>query len=265
MNIRENTSRSRLMMIVGAIAAILLLVLAVRQLTRFTSGERVWVASAGLVPGALVSETDMRLVSARGAQLPAGVIRDRGQIQGRQLTRRKQEGAAFTAADFQAAQQQRAVPAGLADTIPEGRVLMPLQISPSLFPSSRLRRGDRIDIVATAKGESPELVVRDGFLMGQNRSDTVRAPQADRRGPFGMELASASRPKKAPPLYMYLALHPEDALSLSRAQGAGAALRLIMHSREDVRAGRVADLGADKQQTVEVILGRDRETVPISY
>ncbi len=268
MNIRDNSRRSGLLFAIGLVAAILLVVLAVRQIQRLSADGKIWVASAGLGSGSLIEETDLRLAAARGG-LPQDVLRERGQIQGRQLTRRKQEGAPFTDADFAETAEQTAEQGpspGIAADIPEGRVLMPLSISPSLFPSSLLRRGDRIDIIATDRQGDTELVVRDGFLMGQNRHERTRpAQQQARRGPFGIDMTSSAERTKPPPLYLYLGVHPEDAVSLSRAQGASATLKIVMHSRDDVQAGRVSDLGADKQQTVELIRGSDREIVPVAY
>lgn len=244
-------------------AVIVLIALGWRQVSRLQErgSLEVWVANAGLIPGQTIGPEDLRLAKMRRQQ-GSGVLRNREQIEGRLLARRKQEGSTFTDGDF--AQDQATTPA-LSETIPEGRVLFPLRITPYLFRSSHLRRGDRIDLVAATRAGGAELVARDAFLMGQSRSDrAMRSAEPDRTGPFGISLGGGERPVEIP-LYMYLAVHPEDALPLSQAQASGASLRIVMHAKSDVAAGRVTDLASDRDQLIELIEGANRTDVPVAY
>lgn len=263
MNIERRDSRALIFAIAAVVAVLALALLAWRQVSRLQDRGSLdaWVASAGLVSGQTIGPEDLRLARIRGPE-GSGVIRNRAEIQGRQLTRRKQEGTPFTAEDFASAPVQ--APA-LSESIPEGRVLFPMPVTPHLFSSQRLRRGDRIDLVAAERDGVARLVARDAFLMGQSRSERAQAVQEERRtGPFGIDLAGPSRAKE-PPLFMYLAVHPEDALPLSEAQATGATIRIVMHSRSDVTAGRVTDLAMDRDQVVELITGPERSSVPVAY
>ena len=262
MNIERRNPRTLLLGVAALIAVTAMALLGWRQVSRFQDRGSldVWVASAGLVPGQTIGPSDLKLARLRQSS-GEGVIRNRDQIQGRQLTRRKQEGAPFTQDDFTAATKTLS---SLSETIPEGRVLFPLRVTPFLFNSGRLRRGDRVDLLAAGRSGA-ELVARDAFLMGQSRSErSARAPQEQRTGPFGISLGGGERRPEAP-LYMYLAVHPEDALPLSEAQVAGASLRIVMHSRADVAAGRVSDLAGNRDQVVELIAGAERSDVPVAY
>lgn len=263
MNIQNRRNRSIILAIAALLAAACLVWLGLRSVDRLRTSGEVWVASAGLLPGQTVAATDLRLAQVSREDIQPEFIRSREDIQGRQLTRRKQEGAPFTAGDF-AENESREIPPGLADGIPEGRVLMPLRVTPSIFPSAQLRRGDRIDVIGTPRGGDSVILVRDAFLMGQNRRETTTAAAPAATGPFGISLGSAERVREAP-LYMYLAVHPEDAMALTRALGAGSTLSLAMHSRADVLAGRVSDLDSRRSQTVELIRGGDREEVLVAY
>lgn len=262
MNIERGDSR-RLLLVAGvAVALLILVVLAVRQTRRLGLGnEKIWVASAGLVPGATVGPSDLRFARLKQADNVPGAIRARDEIQGRQLARSKEAGAPFTADDF-VTQRDTGLPS-ISESIPEGRVLVPLRITPYLFRAQQLRRGDRIDILGAPRGEPARLVARDAYLMGQSASGRVQTA-ATKSGPFGISLGGGEG-KTPPPLYMYLAVHPEDALPLSQAQSSGTSLKLVMHAKSDVAAGRVSDLGSDERQVVEVIRGGDRESVPVAY
>lgn len=263
MNIERRGSRTLILALAAVVAFVALAALAWRQVARIQDRGTLdtWVASAGLVPGQTVGPADLRRARIRGTD-GEGVIRNRQQIQGRQLTRRKQDGEPFTADDFASA--PATIPA-LSESIPEGRVLFPLRVTPHLFHSARLRRGDRIDLVAATRSGEALLVARDAFLMGQSRSDRRPATDSERRtGPFGIDLGGTERPVEIP-LFMYLAVHPEDALPLSEAQAAGASLRLVMHAKSDVAAGRVTDIASDRDQLVELISGADRSEVPVAY
>lgn len=220
-------------------AVLVVALLAYRQYDRFANPRvDVWVSTAALTKGQRV--TDTQLVQVRLPR-PKGALVRREDIAGRELAVGKQAGQPFYPADLVANVSDDA---GLAASVPPGRVLATVRVSAFDLPVSQLENGDRIDILQ-ASGDGAVAVARNAQVMG-------------RMG--------------APTAALILAVRPDDVVPLARAQGTRGALKMVLYSASDVRAGQLPDTMPANSSTptatpathpVELIHGTKTETVNV--
>ncbi len=148
-----------------AVAVVLVAVLLYRQVDRLGGPRQsVWVAKAALARGSVLKTDDLELKRVRAAGLPAGAVTDVSTVVGKRLRQGKAAGSPLAVGDL--ARGDRGSIAGL---VPEGRVLMTLRVASKSLPLEELRRGDRLDLLATGRGGSGS-VATDVFFVGWIRS-----------------------------------------------------------------------------------------------
>jgi Flp pilus assembly protein CpaB len=252
------TGSRRRYLLIGllAVAIILVAVLGFRQIQRLVTPQReVWVASSSLPAGTLLGPQNLRKVKVAASSLPKGVVADARALAGREIARPKAEGEPFQAGDFAAAQEQ--LPAA-SEQVPEGRVLTTVRIPKAYVPYKNLKNGDRIDLIAVARGRGSDgfarVVARDAYLVGFIQTVEARQPQA--QNSLAQLVASSSqRPKTDSTIGLILALHPEDAVPLTQSQGHRDALQVVLHGQTEVASGQLLELPEREAAGVEYIAG----------
>jgi hypothetical protein len=260
------------------IAALLLATfLGYRQVDRWLgSGESVWVATAGLAPGSLVGEGDLERMRMRTGEVPDGAIADRGRIEGQRLSRAKQEGDAFVASDFEQRRQQNERPP-LAELLPEGRVMteVPLWAENVLF--KEMRRGDRIDILASGRSREgrgvSRTVARDVYFIGFVDPNLLRETtqpsngNGERQGLLEALISSSGVGRGTGPVLTtvtnaLVGLYPGDVFPVTEARAQGLSLSLVLHGRHEVEKGELLTFNGQRDSwLVEYITGSTRGRV----
>ncbi len=267
-----------LMVALLVLAVLLLAVLVFRQVNRLSGGRQEgWVATGPLASGTELAEEHFERIVAAADRFPEDAVENLDRLLGRRLTRGKQPGQLFVDADFNgngngngnAGEGARK----LAELLPPGRVLTPVQVQVASIIMDELSFGDRFEIVAARRGRPDEkntsVVASDAYFVAWIDPALLSgggAPSSEgggllsglmtipgRAGPGGGGSTSATR--------MLLALYPRDVLPVTEAQADGATLNLVLHGRREVEQGQLLVLPASEPWEVEVFAGNDRETV----
>jgi pilus assembly protein CpaB len=240
-----NNQRRYLQIGLLALALLLVAVLGFRQVQRLmTPKKEVWVASSDLPVGSTIAPQNLRRAKVAESALPKGALLDANAIAGRELSRAKQEGEPFTGSDFAGASKAIAV----AELVPEGRVLTTIRVDRKLVPYQNLKSGDRIDFVAI--GGNAKVVAHDAYLVGK----MVSRPPAAPSGTSALIPPPPSRGASSSTVGLIVAVHPEDALGLSKAASGG--LRVVLHGKAEVASGNLIEL--PEHNPVEYIAGARR-------
>lgn len=256
------------------VALALVGLLVYRQIDRWRGDEvTVWLAASNLETGTRIAAEHLSPIQTRERAVPEGTILERRQIEGWELRRPKQQGTAFFTGDL-----VRPAPdpgPGLADLVPEGRVLMTFNLRglPIEEFAQALRMGDHFDLFSFARTEGqpigPILVARDLVFLGwiQERGPEGGGGGSDDSsgGLLGglSELAAAAAPsggRGGPSLTPFLlGVRPYDVSRMVWAQSTGAPISVVIHGRSEVRAGELLEvpLPASSQQ-IELITGARR-------
>lgn len=277
-----NGRNALLKIVVLVLVVVLVAVLAWRLIDRWRGpAAEVWVAAADLQPGSLVADDDIERSQRRASNLPAGTLTRQEAIAGRLLGRAKQAGEPFVAGDFRrASKSEPDVGPGLAEILPEGRVLMEVLLPVENVVMDEFRRGDRLDILASrAQGERPRLVASDVFMIAfvdpnRARREAQReeaegggeAREPERQSLIQSLIQSTARPQRGGGAVvtrstkLLLGLKPGDVVPLAEAQAAGATLAVVLHGKKEVTEGQLLTVQSPTWD-VESIAGAARESV----
>ncbi len=224
-------------------------ILVFRQVDRWTS-EAVWVAASELVIGQIVKRQDLEKIRLRG-DVPVSAVAKPRQIIGKRLIRAKNAGDVFVADDLAAKEKS----ASVALRIPEGRVLSTVRVPSLSLPYPDLRRGDRLEVVAAARGGA-RTVAGDAVFIG-TITPAEKTDKSKRSGLFDLDLSPLSPEGGGGGLItLMLALHPDDAIPVARAQATQARLSLVLQGR-----GERLELPSSKPDRVELISGAKRAEI----
>lgn len=258
---RRRSRKERLA--VGAVLVVSLTLLAVlgqRQYVLATTQET-WVAAKELSAGQVVTRGDLAPGRVNGDR-PSGMVGQVDQIVGRRLAVDKEEGAAFSSADFVPEERP-----WLAAMVPEGRVIFTMVPDRYLLPYSRqLRGGDRFDILMTASGGRVYPLAFDVILLGVLRDANGGDAQPRARGLL-TSLASSSASEESSAAHeshlLVLAVKPEHVVPLASAQGAPGRISFVVHGQNEVREGKRLTVIPPKR-SVEIFAGLDRSRVTVT-
>ncbi len=220
-----------------AAAVLLIAFLGYRQVSRLL-GETVpaWVPAGNLPAGTVLQAKHLRLAQLRSAE---GVVAARGEIEGRKLLVAKADGAPFRGPELAPRPPRPAV----AQSIPQGRLLLTVRIGSMDVPTWDLRAGDRLDILQAVASQPVRTVAHDAYVMGAMRSATQDAG-GDTGKVMGIDISvPGSKPSGGdgdPALV--LAVRPEDALNLTAAEASGPKMKVVLHAASEVQAGTLIDL-----------------------
>jgi hypothetical protein len=169
---------------------------------------------------------------------PAGAIVSRADIESRKLLQDKPEGEPFLTRDLGPA----ATPPTLSSTVPVGRLLATLQIGSMDLPVPELFAGDRLEILQ-ATPEGVRIVAHDAQVMG-----TLKRDAPAETGDTGRIMGIDIRPPDINPkpttgnLALVLAVYPADVYGLTAAEASGKKLKVVLHSDQEVKSGKLIDL-----------------------
>lgn len=235
-----------------------------RQVTRIARPSMaVLVAQSALAAGTVVDEDALEQVKMSADDVPDGAITEPSTIEGKRLSKSKEEGDVFVRDDFSS--PSRYASKGFSSVIPDGRVMTTLTIQNITLPASGLRRGDRVDILVSGKTTDRQrgarIVITDAFVLGYvNPSLPQQAEQGT--GPFGMDLSPKTKRRGKDPTSLLLALEPNDVLPLAEIDGAGAHISVVLHSIEELESGDPLVISTrPRAKSVDVIVGAQRERV----
>jgi hypothetical protein len=242
-----NNQRRYLQIGLLALALLLVAVLGFRQVQRLmTPKKEVWVASSDLPAGSTIGPQNLRRAKVAESALPKGTLLDANAIAGRELARPKQEGDAFTGSDFAGPDKAIAV----AELVPEGRVLTTVRIDSRMVPYQNLKSGDRIDFVGITG--AAKVVAHDAYLVGK----IVPRPAPAPTGRSALIPPPPTRRSASSTIGLIVAVHPEDALALSKLSGSREGLRVVLHGKAEVASGNLIEL--PEHNPVEFIAGARR-------
>jgi hypothetical protein len=164
---------------------------------------------------------------------------------------------------------------------------MEVRVSLENVVTRELRRGDRLDLLATRRrSSSPRLVASDvymvGFvdpnmLLGQGQEQQRSGNGGDSRNGNGngrqqqpgliesliqstTQPRGAGRPVMTRSTNLLVALNPKDVVPLAQAQAGGAALAVVLHGQKEVKDGQLLTVQGHSWD-VEYIAGADRGTL----
>lgn len=264
-----------------AVAILLVAFLSWRQFQRWRGPTQVvWVAASSLAPGSLLSADDFEAARLRAGDLPAGFLDQGSDPTGQRLARGVEQGEPLTASAFSAPDDSGSVEPSppLAELVPPGRVLVRVSVSLEDVVMHELRRGDRLDLLATTRDGRARVIASDAYLLAwvdpallaQNRNanaaNNVSAEGDERQGLLEALISSAgatstqqqgSRISRV--TRMLLALSPEDVLPVTSAQSSGA-IAIALHGQKEVADGTLLSLDG-RTWDIEYINGADRGRV----
>lgn len=245
-----------------ALAVVLVGILLYRQIDRLAGPKRtVWVPRSNLALGAVVDEDDFKAVRVREDEVPRGAVTDVRQVAGRTLVRVKAAGTPLVASDFATTQGGSGSIAGL---VPEGRVLMTLRVSDRKLPFPELRRGDRLDLLATGGRGQGTSVASDAYFLGWIRPADDQTGSEESARIFGIDISPPGRAPADGTVSLLLALRPEDVYNVARAESTAAPVSIVLHGQSEVQEGRLLELPvAPDPARVELIAGATRKTVAL--
>jgi hypothetical protein len=198
---------------------------------------------------------------------PAGALVARADIEGRTLRQDKGDGEPFYAADLAPRQQAPS----LSSTVPAGRLLATVRVGAMDLPVPELSAGDRVDILQ-ARVEGVELIAADAQVMGTLRPRNP-APAGDNGRILGIDLSIPNVNQTQSTngeLALVLAVLPYDVYALTAAEASGRKMKLVLHSDQEVKSGKLINLRPMPQPavapgppapSVEVLLGGKVERV----
>lgn len=242
-------------LLMAAVAALLVVVLAVRQITRATTTE-VWTAKKPLIAGQKIEAA--HLVSRRVArnEVPQGAITNMQTLVGRVLKVPVAQGAPLTAQEFQAAGPK----VWLSDAPEPGRSVMAVRLGGAVVPVQSFRHNDRLDIYAVLKDGSTRIVARDARYLGSLKS----APAARSNNALADLVGSATSRRRGNgggPVALVLSLRQQDLDAVAAAQNGR--LAFALHGVNEPPYVPVAALPPAVEPTVDLIMGKTREKVNV--
>lgn len=242
-------------LLMAAVAALLVVVLAVRQVTRATTAE-VWTAKAALKAGQKIEASHLTLARVSRSAVPAGVVTNPAAVLGRVLQTPVAQGAPLTMQEFAAAGEQK----WLSDAPQPGRSVMAIHTGRAIVPASSFRYNDRIDIYAADRSGESVLIARDARYIGSMKS------AADARPQNGLaEMVASAGPKRRPPgvVALVLSLRQQDLAAVANAEATGRRMSFALQGVNEPPYVPVAAMPATEGPTVDLILGSTREKVNV--
>lgn len=241
-------------LLMAAVAALLVVVLAVRQITRASTTE-VWTAKSALKAGQKIDASQLVVSRVAKNAVPAGAIKDPAAILGRVLQVPVAEGAPLRMQEFVTQGEQ----VWLSDAPPPGRVVMTIPV-PRIVPVKQFRKGDRIDLLMANRNGEATVVARDALYIGALQGKaSAPAPAAnglipgltgERRGGGGVAA-------------VVLAVREADVSALAAVQGQRRALTFALRGAKEPPYVPLPVVPTETP-TVEVIMGSLRQTVDVS-
>ena len=244
-------------LLMAAVAALLVVVLAVRQVTRATTAE-VWTAKTQLKAGQKVDASHLTLARIARKALPAGAITNASAIVGRVLSTPVAQGAPLTMQEF----EPRGDHKWLSDIAEPGRSIMAVRTAGAIVPAKSFRNNDRLDIYAiTGRGET-KVVARDARFLG-----SMKAPAEQRPANALADMVASANPKRGSRgggiVALVLSLRQQDLDAVASAQGTGSRLAFALHGVNEPPYVPVAALPPAEAPTVDLIMGKKREKVNV--
>ncbi len=247
-----------------AVAVLLVVALAARQVTRVTS-TRVVVARAGLVAGERVDASKLTVADVAKGAVPAGAILDPAVLLGHVIQRAVAVGHPITATDFSPPPSARN---WLSDAPPLGRIVVTVSTPGTLIPVQQLRLGDQFELLGvTQQGES-KVIARDAYYLGAIQAARREAP----KGPLENLVQSANHDRRPTGVIgLVLAVRPQDVTPIAETQAKGDAITLALHGSKEILSGRLLQIAPQRVHTsvaagpdrVELIAGAHREKVDL--
>jgi hypothetical protein len=241
----------------AAIAALLVVVLAVRQVRRATTVE-IWTAKQELKAGQKLEASLLERTRVAKSEVPAGVIRDAGAMIGKVLAMPVAQGAPLTMQEFE-------TPAGklwLSDAPKPGRAVMTVPLGGSSpLPVKTLRMNDRLDIIASNGKGDPEIVARDAHFIG-----ALSSPRREATGGSMMNELLASSNRKGGggggTSAIVISVRQQDVSSLAKAIGFARLSYAVLGRNEPPYVPALA-IPKPAEVTVDLIQGGSREKVNV--
>jgi hypothetical protein len=236
-----------------AVATLLVVVLAVRQVWR-SSTSQAWVTKDGVKAGETLDSSKLVLASISKDTLPLGLVTDPNMLIGKKVQRPVDKGSPITVGDVTPPPAFRV----LSDAPPEGRVIMTVRGNAMSIPVGQLQYGDRLELVSSSEGKTRVVGHRMIFLASMStRSDAPRSSAATL-----MASASATRRPSSGGLALVVAVDPSDVTPISEALSSGSMLTYVLHGRQEITSGRPVEIASHEASgQVELIVGATRETV----
>lgn len=245
-------------LLMAAVAALLVVVLAVRQVTRATTTE-VWTAKSSLKAGQKIEASHLTLARVARSAVPAGVITNPAAIMGRVLQTPVAQGAPLTMQEFASAGDKK----WLSDAPEPGRSVMAIRVGRSIVPASSFRYNDRIDVYALDRTGQSTVVARDARFIGAMKggASTGRSNNA-----LADIVASASQSRPAPAgsvVALVMSLRQQDLGTIAAAEAAGQRLQFALQGVNEPPYVPVAARPVIEPPTIDLILGSNREKVNV--
>jgi Flp pilus assembly protein CpaB len=242
-------------LLMAAVAALLVVVLAVRQVTRATTTE-VWTAKSALKAGQKIEAGHLTLARVARNAIPAGAITNPAAILGRVLQTPVAQGAPLTMQEFASQGQQK----WLSDAPEPGRSVMAVRLAGAIVPTKSFRYNDRVDILAIDRSGESTIVARDARYIGAMNAN----PPAKAQSGLAEMVASAG-PKRQTSgvIAMVLSLRQQDVETVAAAEGSGKRLQFALHGINEPPYVPVAAKPTTEGPTIDLILGSTREKVTV--
>lgn len=240
----------------AAVAALLVVVLAVRQVTRATTTE-VWTAKSALKAGQKIDASHLMLTRVARNAVPAGVVRNPSAILGRVLQTPVAQGAPLTMQEFSAATEQK----WLSDAPEPGRSVMAIRTAGAVVPAQSFRYNDRIDIFAIDRKGEPTVIARDARFLGSMKGAAAPKPQSGLS-----EMVASAGPKRSNGggvVALVLSLRQADLSAVAAADGSRKRLAFALHGVNEPPYVPVAARPTTEGPTIDLILGSTREKVNV--
>jgi len=241
------------MVAVLIVAGLLVTVLGYRQYYRITTTPA-WVAATELNAGDVITAETLKQARIEDA---AGAISNPRHLIGAVLRVSKKQGDTFVPADLASKPKSY-----LAEAVPEGRVLYTITPRDPAIPYTRLRMGDRLDVLARGRNRV-RLVARDVLLLGALRSPSARRMNDGSGRTMLTRLAEPpSRGKKSQDgTPLVLAVRPEDVYPLAGI-GDSERVSVVLHGETELQKGKLLDIKPDPtHRKVEMVDGLERKTI----
>ncbi len=237
----------------AAVAALLVVVLAVRQITRASTTE-VWTAKNALKAGQKIDASQLVRSRVPKNAVPANVIRDPAAVLGRVLQAPVAQGAPLTMQEFAAQGEQ----VWLSDAPAPGRVVMTIPIAGNIVPVSQFRRNDRLDLLV-GNGTESVFIARDAHFIGSLQSKA----QPQRGGGGLIPGLIGERRSGGGTVAVVLAVREQDVNAIATAQGRKR-ISFALHGRNEPPYVPAPAMPAVAGASVDLIMGAQRSKVEVN-
>ena len=242
-----------------AAAVVLVVVLAYRQISRFTEARvPVWVSAAKLAKGHTVTAADLKTVR---IPPPNGALVNRADIEGRALNADKPTDEPFYGPDL----APRPPEAQLTTTIPKDRLLATVGIKSLDLPAKQLMAGDRLDLLM-ADTDGVHVVAHDAYMLGLLTAKTTNG-NGDSGKILGVDISipgSNTSPNDGSALV--LGLYPNEVFNLAAAEATGKKLTMVLHGANEQPPITILPKVAARQRAeppLELLMGTKSQMVHV--